>query len=306
MVSPGTASKMGDLKKAPMELNPLSFISLSERRTQEFNIKSFVDFVYTIATQLGAKQRHILQSVITECFEQRSILKNVMPLDYKNTHPSLRDIFEALETYYQDNGISPDTLHATISDLSTNIFSSNVVTEAKKIYEQSLYINLPIELSDTLRQLCVFLTLKYLLAEFSFTNDTEPTAERIKPLRYVIVVDEAHVYLKNINASKALEDILRVLRSKGVVIIMLTQGVEDYKTKNFDFSSQVKIPICLNINNKDYKLIESYVGTPRSKQKLQEVIGKLEPKKAIINITEPQVITINQFWETLEKNKGQL
>lgn len=296
----GTSSKMVDLKKAPMSLNPLSFISLTDRRTQDFNIKSFVDFVCTIATQLGAKQRHILQTVIADCFEQRSILNNAMPQNYSNSHPTLSDIFETLETYYQDNGIAPDTLHATISDLSTNIFSNNSVAEVKKIYEQSLYINLPIELSDTLRQLCVFLTLKYLLAEFSSTNDTEPTAERIKPLRYVIVVDEAHVYLKNKNASKALEDILRVLRSKGVVIVMLTQGVEDYKTKNFDFSSQVKIPVCLNINNKDYKLIESYVGTPRSKQKLQEAIGKLEPQKAVINITEPQVIKINQFWRTLE------
>ena len=88
------------------------------------------------------------------------------------------------------------------------------------------------------------------------------------------------------------------MRSKGVVIIMLTQGVEDYKTKNFDFSSQIKIPICLNINNKDYKLIESFVGTPRSRQKLQEVINKLEPQKGIINIIEPQVIKINQFWQS--------
>jgi DNA sulfur modification protein DndE len=75
--------------------------------------------------------------------------------------------------------------------------------------------------------------------------------------------------------------------------------VEDYKTKNFDFSSQIKIPICLNINNKDYKLIESFVGTPRSKQKLQEAINHLESQKAIINISEPQVIKIRQFWRTI-------
>ena len=284
----GTGSKMVDLKKGPMELNPLSFVSLTDKRTQDFNIKSFVDFICTIATQLGGRQRHILQTIVTECFEQQS-----------DKHPTLTDVFEALEIYYENNGIAPDTLYAIISDLATNIFSSNSAPERTKIYEQSLYINLPIELSDTLRQLCVFLTLKYLLAQFSSTNDTEPTSDRIKPLRYVIVVDEAHVYLKNKNASKALEDILRILRSKGVVVIMLTQGVEDYKTKNFDFSSQIKIPVCLNINNKDYKLIESYVGTPRSKQKLQEAIGKLEPQKGIINIIEPQVIKINQFWRTL-------
>lgn len=298
-----TGSKMVDLKKGPMNLNPLSFVSLTDRRTQEFNIRSFVDFICTIATQLGARQKHILQTIITDCFEQQSNLESLMPENYKNAHPTLEDIFEALQEYYESNGIAPDTLFSVISDLATNIFSSNSKPETKKIYQESLYINLPIELSDTLRQLCVFLTLKYLLSEFSSSNDTEPTLERIKPLRYVIVVDEAHVYLKNKNASKALEDILRVLRSKGVVIIMLTQGVEDYKTKNFDFSSQVKIPICLNINNKDYKLVESFVGTPRSKQKLQEVIGKLEPQKGIINIIEPQVIKINQFWKTISTKK---
>ena len=298
----GTDSKMVDLKKGPMELNPLSFVNLIDRRTQDFNIKSFVDFICTIATQLGARQKHILQTVINDCFEQQRTLHAAIPDTYEITHPTLNDIFETLAAYYDENSIAPDTLYAIISDLATNIFSSASTQENKKIYEQSLYVNLPIELSDTLRQLCVFLTLKYLLAEFSSTNDTEPTEQRIKPLRYVIVVDEAHVYLKNKNASKALEDILRVLRSKGVVIIMLTQGVEDYKTKSFDFSSQVKIPICLNINNKDYKLIESYVGTPRSKQKLQEAINKLEPQKGIINITEPQIIKINQFWKTIAEN----
>ncbi len=295
-----TGSRMIDLKKTPMELNPLSFVNLNETRAKDFNIKSFVDFVCTIATQLGAKQKHILQTVINDCFDQQCGLHELLPENYNSSHPTLANIFETLQSYYVNNEIQPDALYAIISDLATNIFSSNSNDEYKKIYEQSLYINLPIELSDTLRQLCVFLTLKYLLAEFSSTNDTEPTANRIKPLRYVIVVDEAHVYLKNKNASKALEDILRVLRSKGVVIIMLTQGVEDYKTKNFDFSSQIKIPICLNINNKDYKLIESFVGTPRSKQKLQETISKLEPQKAIINITEPQIVVINQFWKRQE------
>lgn len=295
-----TGSKMVDLRKIPFELNPLSFINLQDERARTFNIKSFVDFVCTIATQLGANQKHILQTIITDCFDQQNNLQSLMPENYANVHPTLNTVLETLDTYNQDNQRSPDTLDAIISDLATSIFQSQPNSQGKKIYEQSLYINLPLELSDTLRQLCVFLTLKYLLAEFSSTNDTEPTKDRVKPLRYVIVIDEAHVYLKNKNASKALEDILRVLRSKGVVIIMLTQGVEDYKTKTFDFASQIKIPLCLNINNKDYKLIESFVGTPRSKQKLQEIIGKLEPQKAIINIIEPQIIKINQFWQTLK------
>lgn len=296
-----TGSRMVDLRKGPMSLNPLSFINLSDERAKTFNIKSFVDFVCAIATQLGANQKHILQTIITDCFEQNGLINSLELGSKSPSHPTLANVFEALQDHYENNGIKPDTLYGIISDLATNIFRPDTTDDRNKIYEESLYINLPLELSDTLRQLCVFLTLKYLLAEFSSTNDTEPTEERIKPLRYVIVIDEAHVYLKNKNASKALEDILRVLRSKGVVVVMLTQGVEDYKTKNFDFSSQIKIPICLNINNKDYKLIESFIGTPRSKQKLQEVINKLEPGKGIVNISEPQVIKIRQFWRTVSE-----
>jgi DNA sulfur modification protein DndE len=299
----GTGSKMVDLRKEAFDLNPLSFISLTEERTQTFNIKSFVDFVCTIATNLGSRQKHILQTVISDCFQQQANLSSVLPNNYNsknnNAHPTLNDVFEVLKLYYEENELQPDSLYTIISDLATSIFKLDSSSTQKKIYEESLYINLPLELSDTLRQLCVFLTLKYLLAEFSSTNDTEPDENRIKPLRYIIVIDEAHVYLKNKNASKALEEILRVLRSKGIVTIMLSQGVEDYKTKNFDFSSQIKIPICLNINNKDYNLIQSFVGTPRSKQKLQDVINSLESEKAVINIKEPQLITINQFWKTI-------
>ena len=296
-----TGSKMIDLKKEAMELNPLSFINLNDKRIRDFNIKSFIDFICNIATQLGSIQKNILYTVINKCFDDITLSENLHNNDNPSHHPTLLNVFNVLKTHYTNNNLKQDSLFAIISDLAQNIFTYNNIALNKKIYSESLYINLPIELSDTLRQLCVFLTLKYLLSEFSSTNDTEPNENRIKPLRYIIVIDEAHVYLKNKNASKALEDILRILRSKGVVIIMLSQGVEDYKTKNFDFTSQIKISICLNVNNKDYKLIESFVGTPRSKQKLQEAIGNLAPQMGLINIIEPKIIQINQFWKTMSK-----
>lgn len=138
--------------------------------------------------------------------------------------------------------------------------------------------------------------MRYFNAHFSSVNDCEPN-EYVFPLRYVIVIDEAHIYLKNKNARKALEDLLRLMRSKGVVVIMLSQGVEDYKTKDFDFASQVKLPICLNIQNKDYKNICNFLGTPNSKYKLESEIKKLDSGKGLINIGEPQTITLKQWWK---------
>jgi DNA sulfur modification protein DndE len=87
-----TGSRMIDLKKIPFELNPLSFINLQDERVRTFNIKSFVDFVCTIATQLGANQKHILQTVITECFEHQNNLQSLMPESYTNVHTTLVNV----------------------------------------------------------------------------------------------------------------------------------------------------------------------------------------------------------------------
>ena len=102
---------------------------------------------------------------------------------------------------------------------------------------------------------------------------------------------------------QALEELLRLLRPKGVIVVMLSQGVEDYKTKDFDFASQVKLPICLNVQNKDYRMIESFVGTPNSKFKLEAEIRKLDSGFGLINLSEPKTISLRQFWKTA-KNDG--
>ncbi|MNS31067.1 AAA-like domain protein [compost metagenome] len=204
-------------------------------------------------------------------------------------------MFENLEQFYEENKIKPDSLYSAIQNLTENLFNNN----QEDVLKKSLYLNLPPNLSDVLRQLLVFLLLRYFNTYFSSTNDVEPV-DSIIPLRYVIVVDEAHIYLKNKNARKALEELLRLLRSKGVIVVMLSQGVEDYKTKDFDFASQVKLPICLNIQNKDYKMIEAFVGTPNSKYKLETELKKLDSGLGLINLSEPKTIELRQFWKTIK------
>lgn len=275
-----------DILKGKFELNPLSFIDSKDPNERNFQINAFVDSIGTIETSIGTKQKHTLISVIRGLFDENG--KEV---------PTLSDIYSRLVETYEISRIIPDTLLAIIDKLASGLFA-NGATDKEKIFNKSIYLNLPITLSDTLRQLIVFLTLKYLLSEFSKANDTEPDENRIKPLRYIIVIDEAHVYLKNKNASKALEELLRVIRSKGVVVILLTQGIEDFKTKNFDFASQIKIPLCLNVKNKnDFKLMKDYLGSVKSDITLKSVISKLDNGYAVINISEPKLVEINQLWK---------
>lgn len=275
-----------DILNDGFKFNPLTSINLHEGdRQKTFSIKAFVDTVATFVPNIGVSQKNILQTVLSELIES-----------HENKYPDITELFQSIKDYYESTNTKPDTLYSAIKDLASGLFSNEI---SENIISRSIYLNLPPTLSDTLRQLCVFLLLRYFNFFFSSTNEAV-AIDNIIALRYVIVIDEAHVYLKNKNARKALEDLLRVLRSKGVIVVMLTQGVEDYKTKDFDFVSQVKLPICLNVQNKDPKLIKAFVGTPRSEHKLLSEINKLQSGLGLINLDEPKTITIRQFWKTLE------
>ena len=273
------------------QFNPLSFINLTNEKYQNFNINSFVDAVAAIETKLGPKQKTLLKTIVANCFDKKK---------REGKHPTLHDIFEELKVYFAEINESPDSLYAIMQDLATGIFADTIDKNPSKIYEKSLYISLPDALSEKLRQLCVFLTLKYLLTEFISMDDTVPDENRIKPLRYVIVIDEAHVYLKNKNARGILEQLLRRIRSKGVVVIMLSQGAEDYYQPDFDFASEVKIPICLSVRNKNLKPIERFVGKARQTQKLEKAVDALGKGKGIINLEEPLLFELRQFWKTVK------
>jgi DNA sulfur modification protein DndE len=276
-----------DISKSPFEFNPLASIERTNKHIQDLDITALVDAIASVdTTKLGVTQQHLLKTVITDCFAGKL-----------TKLPTFKNVFDAIESYYEENNKNPDTLYSIIEKLST-VFKEPVDYN-NKIYSRNLYLNLPATASDTYRKATVFSVLKYLFFEFIKSETVVQNEDGIKPLKYIIVVDEAHVYMKDKSSRKVLEDFLRLISSKGVAVVLLSQGVEDYKHKDFDFVSQIKIPICLNINNKDYNLIQSFVGTPRSKPKLQEAINKLVPSKGLINFNEPSIISINQFWKTV-------
>ncbi|MDE0843506.1 MAG: hypothetical protein OSA85_05520, partial [Psychrobacter pacificensis] len=266
-----------------IDFNPLSAIQ-TEPNQRFFSIRSFVETIATFTPNIGVNQKSILTNILSDLIDKVG-----------DKQPTVNELFESLKEYYKKNNNKPDSLYASINDLSSNLFNCDKVDSV--LLNESLYLNLPPMLSDSLRQLIVFLILRYIVTYYSSTNDCIPE-DSIFPLRHVVVIDEAHIYLKNKSASTALEEMLRLLRSKGVVIVMLSQGAEDYKTKNFDFVSQVKIPICLNIQNKDYRTIEHFLGTPKSSMQMQEAIDKLAPGKGIINLNEPTFFKLTQWWQT--------
>ncbi len=90
--------------------------------------------------------------------------------------------------------------------------------------------------------------------------EDSPIEDDYKAIRYVILIDEAHVIFKEKKYQDLLEKILREIRSKGVIVVLLSQGIEEYNQKSFDFSSLCEIAFLLDIKNKDLKMINKFLA----------------------------------------------
>ena len=93
----------------------------------------------------------------------------------------------------------------------------------------------------------------------------------------------------------------RELRSMGIIIILIAQETQDFIYKDFNLMSQIQFPICANVKDKATKRIIPFLGSVNSEVKLNSQLDKLEGGKAIINLAEPKLIEIKQWWKTKEE-----
>lgn len=272
-----------DVSKGRLNFNPLSHISLVDENLQRVEIQSFRDAISSI-NNTGPTQKKNLSTVLHKIF---------ITAKKDGKHPTIKEIKDELELFYKEQKIKPDNLTAIFDDIADwfKIEGNN------NIYSNNQYINMPASMPDSACQTIIFLMLNYLKNIFMSCDDTE-TNESVKSMRYVIVIDEAHVYLKNKKSGGILEKLLRLVRSKGVMVILMTQGVEDYLQKDFDFNSQIDTSILLNIKDKNNnKHIQSFLGVDKGNTQLPNCLENLNPRKGVICIEYPKLIDINLFFK---------
>lgn len=271
-----------DVSKGELDFNPLSHISLVDENSQRMEIQSFRDAVSSI-NNTGPTQKKNLSTVLHKIF-----------IDAKKNGkcPTIKTVKNELEVFYKEQHIKSDSLTAIFDDIADWFH----VKENNNIYDNNQYINLPASMPNSACQTIIFLMLNYLKNIFMSCSDTK-TDESIKSMRYVIIIDEAHVYLNNKKSGEILEKLLRLVRSKGVMVILMTQGVEDYKQVDFDFASQIGTSILLDVKDKNNnKHIQSFLGVDKNNNQLSNCLKKLCPKKGVVCIDEPQLIDINLFF----------
>jgi DNA sulfur modification protein DndE len=95
---------------------------------------------------------------------------------------------------------------------------------------------------------------------------------------------------------------LREIRSKGVSVVLLSQGIEEYNQPDFDFSTMCEIAFVLDIKDKNnLKAMEKFLGLSGNNSKnIARSMEKIEPRQAISNIKEFEVaklFKVKQYWE---------
>ncbi len=212
-----------------------------------------------------------------------------------NSSPSLEDL---LESILEKNKGKFDTTTSVIQQL----INSGIYDESKSysIFNQSTYISMPSEVTKEIKQFVTFNLLKFMYDSIKKSGDTTVT-NNIKALKHIIIIDEAQNFLQHKNARPVIESMLRELRSMGIIIILIAQETQDFIYKDFNFMSQIQFPICANVKDKSAKRIIPFLGSVNSEVKLNAQLAKLEGGKALINIGEPKLIELKQWWKTKQE-----
>jgi len=280
-----TKTQFIDVPQDKFPINPLTFIDNINEANKKMGIDKFVDIVCKFYN-LGQKQVLNLREATNEVFiEQKG-----------GMYPSLQEVNEKLLGIYDKQ----DKLTKIMSDLSYyEIFLEDRKNESDFL-DKNIYLSLSGTLPDSIRFTSLFLIINYIYNSFMNMADS-PEENNCKALRYVIIIDEAHNLFKEKKYQGILEIMLREIRSKGVSIVLLSQGIDEYNQKDFDFSTLCSTAFLLNINDKNIKAMEKFLGVSgKDSNTIAQSMSKIEKGQAITNIKEfgkGKLFKVKQYWE---------
>lgn len=271
----------------PFPLNPLTFIDNLNKKNRVIGINKFSDIIAQYC-HIGAKQQQSLKDAVTNAFDDTE----------NNDYPSLQNVNEKLLEIVGDKR---DTLTEIIQRLSEYELFESKVADPSKFLNNNYYLSLSGDLDKTVRFTAVFLIINYIFNVFSNMGNAE-VVDGYQSMRYVLMIDEAHELFKEKKSMELLEMMLRKMRSYGVSIFLLSQGIAEYNQGSFDFSQECATSFLLPISDlTNVKAINKFLGlTEKESTKAMRSIEKLDKGLAVSNVREygkTEVFEVSQYWK---------
>jgi DNA sulfur modification protein DndE len=261
-----------DAPQKPFPLNPLAFIDNVNEKNKIMGINKFVDII-TSYSNIGKVQQQTLKDATRSAFNSAK----------KGEYPTIKDIFNNIIAV--DN--RPSTLREIMQNLSELDLFQNKADLKNSFLNQNYYLSLSGELDKSIRFTAVFLIINYIYNTF-MNMDNAPIEGNYQGMRYVFLIDEAHVIFKEKKSQDLLEKILREIRSKGVSVVLLSQGIEEFNQPSFDFSSMCETAFLFDIKDKtNLKLMQKFLGLgDKEAQKLKTSMENIQKYQLVSNLKE--------------------
>lgn len=271
----------------PFPLNPLMFIDNVNEKNRLMGISKFVDIITTYAPRMGATQTQQLKDATKEAFNRQK----------GGNYPSMRDISDCL---FEITGNKPDTLTEIMRSLSDYELFASKADSKGSFLNQNYYFSLSGDLDKTIRFTATFLTIYYIYNTF-MNMENAPINDGVQAMRYVLLIDEAHVLFKDKKSQDLLERMLREIRSKGVAVVLLSQGIEEFNQPTFDFSSMCENAVLLEIKDRlNLKSMSRFLGFSEAETRLLgQSMSKIKKGLAVSNVKEfkrGELFEAEQYW----------
>jgi DNA sulfur modification protein DndE len=264
-----------DAPQKPFPINPLAFIDNVNEKNKIMGINKFVDII-TSYSNIGKVQQQTLKDATRTAFNTK---KN-------GEYPSIKDIFNNITA----TDPRPSTLREIMQNLSELDLFETKVDLKNKFLNQNYYLSLSGELDKSIRFTAVFLIINYIYNTF-MNMDNAPIEGKYQGMRYVFLIDEAHVIFKEKKSQDLLEKILREIRSKGVSVVLLSQGIEEFNQPSFDFSSMCETAFLFDIKDKqNLKMMERFLGIgEKYSNKLKTSMENIQKYQLVSNLKEYKI-----------------
>lgn len=159
---------------------------------------------------------------------------------------TLGNIRDAVKREYDRHGRKPDEVIATLNELCTFTLFEPRLTPSE-FFSQSWIISLPPATPEVVQRLVINLTLDA-LDRWLNTLSEAPVVDGYRALRHLCMIDEAHRILET--KLPALGNLVRMSRSKGGVIALVSQSPNDFESEDDDFLDNVGLTVAFTTQAK--------------------------------------------------------
>jgi len=264
-----TKAQVFRVGKQPIPINIFK-VSEHSHQARRFAAERIVGIVKNVEANIGKVQEQNLYDAILSAYE--------LTMHDKIPYPDFYLVKKELEKINS----KPDSLTSVFRPLTEhNLFASRDMSVWDSIVDKTIVFD--IHELPTLKDLSVFFILNELYRQLMILPDSKvDPSSKAREMRTVIVIDEAHHFLKNKKRVGILENLIREIRSKGASVILLSQSPDDYDQADFNFLEMLEFVFVLGCNPSSYKFLQQVFGlSPDYAKKLMQEVTILKQGEAL-------------------------